>query len=76
MLGVEEVNVLLNFLEVVPVTGRTNAKNLSIICAKLEAYRDRVVEAELAARFAPPPSAGEDKDLEESTKDQINKDLY
>ena len=63
MLRVEEIGVVLGFLDVVPVTGRRQAKNLSIVCAKLETYRDRLVNAELASRFAPKPANDpDDKD--------------
>ena len=80
MLNVDEVGAVLGFLDTVVVTGRNQARNLSIVCAKLEAHRDRLVDAELRTKFAPPPAPiadnDDDKDLEESTKDQINKDLY
>ena len=69
MLNVEEVGVVLGFLDLVPLTGRNQAKNLSIVCAKLEVYRDMLVEAELTAKFAPKPA-------NDSVEEQINKDLY
>ena len=56
MLTVEEVGVVLGFLDLVPLTGRTQAKNLSIVCAKLESYRDARVDAELSSKFAPKPA--------------------
>jgi len=66
MLTVEEIGAVLGFLDTVTLTGRNQARNLSIVCAKLEAYRDKMVEVELSAKFAPPPSANdEDKPKEE-----------
>ena len=65
MLSVEEVGVVLGFLDLVPLTGRNQAKNLSIVCAKLEAYRDAKVNAELSAKFTPKPASNDEDEPKE-----------
>ena len=61
MLNIQEVGIALAFLDKVTTTGRNQAKNLTVICDKLEEYQNRLVQAELAAQFTPPP-ANDDED--------------
>ncbi len=53
MLNVQEIEVLLAFLERVPTTGYKEARNLSGLAGKFEQLRAAQVNAELSKQFAP-----------------------